>query len=232
MFTLKKQQFFITGTDTDAGKTFVTVQLLKACAEKQLRTIALKPVAAGAELTVDGLKNIDALLLQEHATVELPYEQVNPVVSQAAIAPHISQKREGKRAALPQLTGFVTGAMLTPHDVCFIEGAGGWFVPLNDMAMLSDLAVQKQIPVIMVVGVKLGCINHAILTARAIKQSGAKLAGWIGNEATASSAEFEDIMQTLSRFISAPCLGYVRYQQAQEPIEQQIDLDYLLTYQG
>ena len=222
---MNKQKFFITGTDTNVGKTFITVELLKAFAAKELRTLALKPVAAGAELTVDGLKNEDALLLQQHATINLAYEQVNPVVMQAAIAPHIAQKREGKKASLKQLSGFVAGAMLTPHDICLVEGVGGWFVPLNDSSMLSDLAVDKKFPVILVVGVKLGCINHAILTAKAIKQSGGDLVGWIGNESSAASDEFTDIMQTLSRFINAPCLGYARYQTSREQQDWQCDID-------
>jgi len=213
-----KNTFFITGTDTDCGKTYATVSMLEDLNRQGKRCIGLKPVAAGAEYIEDEnggkeLQNDDAIQIQKAASVELPYYQVNPVCLEPAIAPHIAAKQIGKTIQVNALEGFVKGATMRKYDVTLVEGAGGWLVPLNDVQMLSQVAVQLRMKVIMVVGMKLGCINHALLTAQAIKNSGCEIAGWIANEPFENMDCKQENLATLMRFIQAPCVGHIGFNQ-------------------
>ncbi len=174
--------FFITGTDTEVGKTWVSCRLLERAREAGLSCYGLKPIAAGCEETVDGLRNEDAVNLMAASSLSLPYDLVNPVALKAAIAPHIAARQEGRRVSLSQLAGFVRGALSShPADLVLVEGAGGWRVPLTDQEMLSALAVELNLPVIQVVGMKLGCISHALLTAEAIQADGLRYTGTVAN---------------------------------------------------
>jgi dethiobiotin synthetase len=174
--------FFITGTDTEVGKTWVSCRLLERAREAGLSCYGLKPIAAGCEETADGLRNEDAVNLMAASSLSLPYDLVNPVALKAAIAPHIAARQEGRRVSLSQLAGFVRGALSShPADLVLVEGAGGWRVPLNDQEMLSALAVELNLPVIQVVGMKLGCISHALLTAEAIQADGLRYTGTVAN---------------------------------------------------
>ncbi|WP_062263939.1 dethiobiotin synthase [Endozoicomonas arenosclerae] len=201
--------FFVTGTDTDAGKTFVTCAMLASANQQGLKTLALKPVAAGSENTPDGPRNDDALNLMSAMNVDLGYSQVNPVLFEPPIAPHIAAQEEGRRVTVDRLTGFCRGALMTRHDLSFIEGAGGWRVPLNDREMLADLAKNMNVPVILVVGMKLGCISHSLLTVESILQSGCQLAGWVANQVDPEMSRFEENVETLKAMIPSPCLGVV-----------------------
>ncbi len=204
--------YFVTGTDTDAGKTVVTCGLLAAARALGLATLALKPVAAGCQRTSEGLRNDDALNLMQAMTLSLPYEQVNPLALEPAIAPHIAASDVGMCITLNRLAGYCRGALLTKNDLAFIEGAGGWRVPLNNREMLSALAKELNTPAILVVGMKLGCLNHALLTAEAILRDGVKLAGWVANLTTAElPARFEENFHTLKNLLPAPCLGSVPF---------------------
>lgn len=203
--------YFVTATDTDAGKTVVTCGLLAAARTQGLATLALKPVAAGCQLTEQGLRNDDALALMQAMTLSLPYEQINPLALEPAIAPHIAADEAGVHITVNRLTGYCRGALLARHDLAFIEGAGGWRVPLNDREMLSGLARELNTPAILVVGMKLGCISHALLTVEAILRDGVKLAGWVANQITPELDRFEENVQTLNRLIPAPCLGSVPF---------------------
>jgi dethiobiotin synthetase len=177
-----KGVFFITGTDTEVGKTWVSCRLLERAREAGLSCYGLKPIAAGCEETADGLRNEDALNLMALSSLALPYDVVNPVALKAAIAPHIAARQEGRRISLSQLAGYVRGALSShPADLVLVEGAGGWRVPLNDREMLSALAVELNLPVIQVVGMKLGCISHALLTAEAIQADGLRYTGTVAN---------------------------------------------------
>jgi len=177
-----KGVFFITGTDTEVGKTWVSCRLLERAREAGLSCYGLKPIAAGCEDTADGLRNEDALNLMASSSLSLPYELVNPVALKAAIAPHIAARQEGRRISLSQLAGYVRGALSShPADLVLVEGAGGWRVPLNDREILSALAVELNLPVIQVVGMKLGCISHALLTAEAIQADGLRYTGTVAN---------------------------------------------------
>lgn len=206
---MKRMRFFVTGTDTGVGKTYVSCLLLEAFKRQGLKTMALKPVAAGCE-TVDGqLRNDDALQLQQHMTETLSYEEVNPFALKAAIAPHLAAASEGRRLLVSRIAGMVRGAAMRPVDVTLVEGAGGWYVPLNDKETLADLVRELQLPVILVVGMRLGCLNHAILTARAIHRDGLRVAGWVANCIEPAMPELEANIQTLKTLLSAPCLGVV-----------------------
>lgn len=211
---MAKHTFFVTGTDTDAGKTAVTVALLDAAKRAGLKTLGLKPVAAGAESNVDGaLVNDDALALQQAMTLPLPYEQVNPAVYAEPASPHIAAALEQRRISVRQLDGICRGAMLQSYDVGFVEGAGGWRVPLNERELLSDLAIALNLPVVLVVGLKLGCLNHALLTAAAIRADGLSIAGWVGCSVQPEMAHYEANIDTLTARLGeqfdAPCWGVV-----------------------
>lgn len=208
---LRSRHFFITGTDTDVGKTLVACGLLRAAALQGLRTLAIKPVAAGAELTEQGLRNEDAVMLMAAMTESLPYQQVNPVLLEPAIAPHIAAEQVGKRLTVSQLAGVCRGVMMQPADLILIEGAGGWRVPLNRHELLSGLAAELQAPIILVVGMKLGCINHALLTAEAIRADGLHLAGWVANQIDPGMSCFEENLSSLKAMLDAPCIGVVPF---------------------
>ncbi len=222
---------FITGTDTEVGKTFVSAALLHAFFQAGLRTIGLKPVAAGCESTPEGLVNEDALMLQRYATIKLPYSQVNPIALEAPIAPHIAAQREGKVLSLSRLVGLCRGTLMTPHDMAVVEGAGGWLVPLNSRELLSDLARELRAPVVLVVGLRLGCLNHALLTVESIQRRGIPLAGWIGNQCQVEPmAAIEDNLDTLQGAIRAPCLGILPYADNphDETVQQSLNIEALI----
>ena len=201
--------FFVTGTDTEVGKTLVSSALLTAANHLGKSTVGMKPVAAGCE-EVDGQwRNEDALALMAAASEKLPYEQVNPVALPAAIAPHLAAAEMGRRLSLDRLIGFSQALMMQRADLTVIEGAGGWRVPLNEREMLSGLAVRLQLPVILVVGVRLGCINHAVLTAEAIRRDGLPLAGWVANYLSEPTEVAKQNVQTLSAMMPGPLLGEV-----------------------
>lgn len=208
--------WFVTGTDTEVGKTAISCALLAAAAAAGLRTAAVKPVAAGCD---DQGHNDDALQLLDCMTEPLDYAQVNPVALEAAIAPHIAAEREGKRLQAGRLAGICRGVMMGKADFVLIEGAGGWRVPISPRETLADLAVQLQVGVILVVGMRLGCINHALLTAEAIRRDGLELAGWVANQPGERMVCHEENLDTLRRLLPAPLLGEVPYLEPFDPVE-------------
>lgn len=203
------KKFFVAGTDTEIGKTTIACGLLEAGNQRGWRTLALKPVAAGAEPSEDGPRNDDAVALMQSASVKLSYEQVNPVLFEPPIAPHIAAQQVGKRLTVSQLAGYCRGSLMTPSDLALVEGAGGWRVPLSGRETLAGLAVELQLPVILVVGMKLGCLNHALLTAEAIRRDGLQLAGWVANTVDREMPCFEENVETFRQLLPAPCLGVV-----------------------
>lgn len=208
----RPQAFFVTGTDTEVGKTYASCVLLRTQGERGARTLGLKPLAAGAIDTPDGPRNDDALALIAASTVALPYAQVNPVLLPDAMAPHLAAARVQRRLRATQLAGFVRGTLMTARaDLVLVEGAGGWRVPLNETETLADVARELALPVLLVVGMRLGCLNHALLTAEAIARDGLHLAGWIANEIDPRMAGFEDNVATLRARLAAPCLGVLRH---------------------
>jgi dethiobiotin synthetase len=209
--TTRRKTFFITGTDTDAGKTLVACALLKAAAAAGFTTVAIKPVAAGATQTDQGWRNSDALLLQAASTIQMAYEQVNPVCFEHALAPHIAAQLSDRRVRVERLAGFCQGVILKRADLTVIEGAGGWRVPLNEREFLSDLVKQLNIPVILVVAMRLGCLNHALLTAEAIARDGLQLAGWVANRIDPHMQCYEQNRDTLSSLLEAPLLAEIPF---------------------
>lgn len=200
--------WFVTGTDTEVGKTAISCALLAAAAREGLRTAAVKPVAAGC----DGQgRNEDALQLMAAMTESMEYQQVNPVALQAAIAPHIAAAQEGCQLQASRLAGLCRGAMLGGAEFVLIEGAGGWRVPINPRETLADVAVQLRLEVILVVGMRLGCINHALLSAEAIRRDGLRLAGWVANQPGQRMSCHEENLDTLCHLLPAPLLGEVPY---------------------
>lgn len=214
---MKRFSAFVTGTDTEVGKTFVTSALLKAFEKEGYSTLGLKPVSAGCEVTDEGLRNEDALMLQAASSEKVAYEMINPVAYEPAIAPHIAAMEKGKLLSASGLEGFVRGAMLKPAKVKLIEGAGGWFTPLSYRETLADLVKRLNVPVILVVGMRLGCINHALLTVSAIETSGLKLVGWVANRVDAEMDRYEENVETLKQMINAPCLGEVPHVESGDP---------------
>ncbi len=205
---MAKKTFFIAGTDTDVGKTLVAAGLLVAAKNQGFTTAALKPLAAGSQKTEAGLRNSDALLLQSVITQPLVYEQINPIALEAAIAPHIAAQQEKRVLSADRIAGFCRGS-LNQADFTLVEGAGGWRVPLNPQETLADVAKILRLPVILVVGMRLGCISHALLTAEAIRNDGLQLAGWVANCIDADMPVLHENIHSLAMRIPAPCLGVV-----------------------
>lgn len=198
--------FFITGTDTDAGKTFVACCLLQAAKKQGLTTAAIKPLAAGGTLSKEGLQNDDALLLQKHCSLDLSYQDINPICLKQAIAPHIAGIKEGLLTQANELAEHCKKIIKKNADLTLIEGAGGWLVPLNETEFIGDIVKALKIPVILVVGVKLGCINHALLTVQALEKDGVTLYGWIANQLDSQMPAYEENINTLIEKIPAPLL--------------------------
>lgn len=201
--------YFIAGTDTDIGKTLVASALLHAGKQQGLRVMGLKPVAAGGIVEGDGLKNEDALALMAASSIALSYEEVCPVTLPEPLSPHIAAERAGKMLNVDRIAGYCRGAMMTPHDLCLVEGAGGWRVPISPRALMSDLAKALQLPVIIVVGMRLGCLNHALLTAETIHRDGLKIAGWVSNVADPEMACLQENLATLQKHLPFAHLGHI-----------------------
>ena len=207
--------FFVTGTDTDVGKTTIAAGLLRAARLAGLSTAAVKPVASGCEAGADGLRNSDALALLAECSLPLSYAAVNPFAFAPAIAPHLAAREAGVELKVEALAVAVQAVLAQRADFTLVEGAGGWRVPLGEQATLADLPVALDLPVILVVGVRLGCINHALLTAEAITRDGLRLAGWVANVLDPQTSRLDDNLRTLTERLTAPCLGRVpRLEQA------------------
>ena len=201
--------YFIAGTDTDVGKTTIAAGLLYAARQAGLSTAAGKPVASGCEQTPHGLCNADALALLAECSLPLSYDEVNPVAFEPAIAPHIAAREAGVVLSVSSLLAPMQRVLAKQADFTLIEGAGGWRVPLSGQDSLSDVARGLDLPVILVVGVRLGCISHALLTAEAIAQDGLQLAGWVANIIDSKTSRLEENLATLAERLPAPCLGRV-----------------------
>ncbi|WP_263144603.1 dethiobiotin synthase [Pseudomonas sp. RIT-PI-AD] len=201
--------YFVSGTDTEIGKTTIAAGLLHAARRAGLSTAAAKPVASGCRPGADGLRNDDALALLGECSLALRYEEVNPLAFAPAIAPHLAAREAGLELSVARLLEPVRTVLAKGADFTLVEGAGGWRVPLSGAENLSDLAVALDLPVILVVGVRLGCINHAMLSAEAIARDGLRLAGWVANLIDPTVSRLEDNLATLVERLPAPCLGRV-----------------------
>lgn len=206
---MRRPPYFVTGTDTEIGKTFIAAALLELARERGLRCAALKPVAAGCSVVDRELVNDDALQLIAASGTHLDYRAVNPIALEPAIAPHIAAVQAGVELSAAKLSAHCRNALARDMDFAIVEGAGGWFVPLNDSETLADVCLDLSARPILVVGMKLGCLNHALLTAHAIAKAGAEMAGWVANCPGPEMPVFEENVATLRERLPAPCLGVV-----------------------
>lgn len=222
-------QYFVTGTDTDVGKTCVTAALLYAARQAGYSTAAYKPVAAGSDAGADGLRNADALALQAQCSLDLDYDEINPVCLEPAIAPHIAAAEAKRNISIARLVGFYRGMMMKKPDFMLVEGAGGWRVPLNARENLSDLARELKLPVILVVGLRLGCLNHSLLSVEAILADKLELAGWVANTLDPDMPRRAENIATLAGSLPAPCLGEIPYLADLQPqnVAQYLDISKL-----
>ena len=202
------KKWFITGTDTEIGKTVVATALIRHLVSEGHLVAGMKPVASGCEMTDAGLRNEDALGLIAASNVNLGYEMVNPFAFEPAIAPHIAAQRAGRRIDLDMIRVL---ANAIEADCLVVEGVGGWMVPLGDDRMLADLAKATADEVIIVVGMRLGCINHALLTAAQVRRDGMPLKGWIANHVDPDMQAQSENLETLKALMPCPLLGVVRW---------------------
>jgi len=205
------QTVFITGTDTDAGKTYVSRLLLQGLAARKISAIGLKPIAAGAD--ADG-QNADAKQLQALSAVTLTYQEVNPLLLQAPVAPHLAAAQQGIRLDFSVLDQQLVDTAQLPVQVRLIEGAGGWLLPISQQLYLADWVLQQQLPVVLVVGMKLGCLNHAMLTARELQRSGATVLGWVANVIDPKMQLLDENIDDLTQRLPWPLLQKVPFQPA------------------
>lgn len=197
------QAYFITGTDTEIGKTHATCALLAAADLNGLRAVALKPVAAGTDATG---RNEDVVRLMAASNVALPERTINPWLLKEPLSPHIAARHAGVEiTAATIIETFHLADERT--DLLLVEGVGGLYAPLSDTLTQPELIRQLDIPVILVVGLRLGCLNHALLTAAAIEKEGLQFAGWIGNRVDLAFQASAENIQTLNDRLNAPCLG-------------------------
>jgi dethiobiotin synthetase len=199
-----KTGFFITGTDTDVGKTWVTVALMRRFRRQGFTVAGMKPVAAGCEWREGRLKNQDALLIQENSESALEYQQINPYAFESPISPHLACGDVEVRLDVI-LAAFAE--LKKQADVVLVEGAGGWLSPLSLTFDNAGLAAAMQLPVILVVGMRLGCINHARLTFQAIRRAGVTCAGWVAVEIVPAMEDFQANVDFLQKRLEAPLLG-------------------------
>jgi dethiobiotin synthetase len=198
---------FIAGTDTGIGKTHSACTLIHALRATGRTVCGMKPIASGCVETLDGLRNEDAVALLAASSSPAPsYETVNPLALREPLSPHLAAAHEGVTITLPPLRA-AFDVLRARHDTVVVEGVGGWRVPLAPGLFASDIARSWSLPVVLVVGLRLGCLSHALLTAEAITADGCRLIGWIGNHVDAQMSAVEENIQTLRALLPAPCLG-------------------------
>ncbi len=200
------KRWFITGTDTEIGKTYVASLIIRQLVKQGYHVACMKPVASGCEHTNDGLRNDDALKLMAAANVVAPYEVVNPYAFEPAIAPHIAAEEAGQLIDIDRINAL---AQTIEADYLVIEGVGGWCVPIADGCLLAELARATADEVILVVGLRLGCINHALLTAAQIERDGILLKGWVANHVDPDMQMQSQNIETLQSLMPCPLLGIV-----------------------
>jgi len=202
--------FFITGTDTGVGKTLVSVALTRALAARGKRVAVMKPIASGSDPTPQGPRNSDALALMAAANVPAPYEVVNPYCFLPPISPHIAA-REAQVAIDLTLLRSRFDSLAAASDCLIVEGAGGWLAPISDSATMADLAAALSLPVLLVVGLRLGCLNHALLTRESLSARASAFAGWIANTIDPNFDRCEENLATLTARLGEPPLARIPF---------------------
>jgi dethiobiotin synthetase len=207
---LSKQAFFITGTDTDVGKTYVACKLINDYVAQGYKVVGMKPVAAGGELADGKWLNEDVLKLEAASNVKAPRELVNPYSFKEAIAPHIAAEKSGVEIKIEVIQQAFKG-LADMADIVIVEGAGGFLVPINGKETMADLVIALDIPIILVVGMKLGCINHSLLTVEAIQARNLHLHGWVANQIVPEMPFLDENIVTLALKMQMNCLEYYKY---------------------
>ena len=202
--------FFITGTDTGIGKTQATIALMEEFKKQGYKVAGMKPVASGAEIKNGGPRNEDAELIQESCSESVDYGLINPFVFELPVSPHIAAEEEERNISLDEIENCYNQLAFN-NDLIFVEGVGGWRVPISDDLSMVDLAKKIHLPVILVVGLKLGCLNHAVLTAEAIKNDGLNLLGWISNGVEEGYQFLDKSIETLKKTIDVTYLGHIPF---------------------
>lgn len=200
------KQYFITGTDTEVGKTYVTCHLLKAAARANKKSVGYKPIAAGCEQINGQWINDDAKQIQQASSLLLPIDIINPIALIPPIAPHIAAKESGMELRSDVIVQGLHVIQNKAPDLLLMEGAGGWRLPLTDTRFLSDIVADVKMDVILVVGMKLGCLNHALLTSEAIINNGLNLVGWVANDISGNMPRYSENVATLEKALPAPLL--------------------------
>ena len=218
--------YFITGTDTGVGKTIVTLAVMELLKRRGFEVAGMKPVASGCDRGEYGLRNSDAVQIMQACSAVQTYQQVNPYAFEPAIAPHIAAARSGEAIRTTTIVS-VCRQLEETADRVVVEGVGGWEVPLGHETMLPDLARRLKLPVILVVGLRLGCINHALLTASAIRSTGLDLCGWIANQQQPCIEAMDEIINTIRGRIDAPLLAVLPWCKEPKPGEM---ADYLKEF--
>jgi dethiobiotin synthetase len=202
------KSYFVTGTDTEIGKTFAVCAMIHALQRRNIKVAPMKPVAAGT-INLDGQDiNEDVAAIMGASGHAFPLADVNPYCFAQGIAPHLAARHEGRTIEMSVISGAYERLVAT-SDMVLVEGAGGYSVPMTDTQSMAEIPVALKLDVILVVGMRLGCINHATLTADAVRARGLKLAGWIANTPAAQMAAFEENLATLKQVIQAPLLGTI-----------------------
>lgn len=208
--------FYVTGTDTGIGKTFSSCALLHALRGQGLRAAGMKPVASGCERIDGAWRNEDALALQAASEAGIDYADINPFALEHPLAPELAARDAGTEVTLPPILA-ARARLASRVDALVVEGVGGWAAPLSASLMQADLARALQLPVVLVVGLRLGCINHALLSARAIAADGLTLAGWVGSHVDPAMARVEDNIAMLRERLPAPCWGVLPHAPGADP---------------
>ena len=221
-----QRRIFFTFTDTGVGKTLTSTALLAAANERGLTTAAMKPIASDCRQTAEGLRNDDALALQKVINQPLSYQQINPIALEPAIAPHIALQQAHQTVTVDQLAAYCRSMLTMPVDCVVIEGAGGWRVPLNANETLADLPKLMELPTILVVAMRLGCINHALLTAEVIQRDGIEISGWVANQIVSEMPAYKENIATLKQRLPAPCLGEIPFMPQPVPLTVASYLDF------
>ena len=207
---MKYRGIFVTGTDTGCGKTEISLGLMAALQAQGYRVAGMKPVASGSDWTSAGLRNEDALRLQAQAGFETPYDRVNPYAFAPPIAPHLAAEEAGVAIDLDRIA-LAFQVLAAAADRVVVEGVGGWRVPLGPGTSVADLPLRLNLPVVLVVGLRLGCLNHALLTAEGILASGARLLGWVANQVDPEMERVEANVKSLVDRLPAPLLAQIGY---------------------
>jgi len=212
--------FFVTGTDTGVGKTCISLGLMRALQAQGHTVAGMKPVASGCHTAANGLENDDALRLQICSSLPVKYAQVNPYAFEPAIAPHLAARINGSIIQVPVIKKYFR-ELSEGADFVVVEGIGGWLVPINTEQTMQDVALELGLPVVLVVAIRLGCLNHALLTAAAIRKSGLRLAGWVANRLDPQCEHPDELVTTLGERLPAALLADICFAQDNGAIEKQ-----------